>query len=392
MIFFHCFSCNKGPQKYSCPRCNLAYCSVACYKSPNHLKCSEEFYKENVLQEMALQSKEKSASTSQNDDVKHMYEILKRIENDESIVDIDDSDGELDSDDENDDAGADDSEGEESDLAKRLEGIDLNNADAIWSNLNEAERLEFKNLVQSEDVTTILPSFKAWWEKKNKIKLVTEITEDGMSEPVANPIEHPSIIESIVDFNRISTKPPASCVVNNLCNALGAYASMVRFFYGEYETSKIEAVTYLMSICGNLRINANYDDLALAIEAIRQDGLNEGYLIDEEDVRQIRRDIDSIVDGPYENKPSNIYILAALSDLHGLLVATKSELKLIKTKPTTSSEEEPTAKEKSTETERFSKRFNDHKMDASCHSLEKAKIVATIKKIEYYLAYANKFH
>lgn len=388
--FFHHFSCNKLPPKYSCPRCNLAYCSVACYKSPNHLKCSEEFYKQNVLQEMALQSKEKSASTSQNDDVKHMYEILKRIENDESIDlddDFDESDGELDSDDENyEDCDAD---GEGSDLAKRLEGIDLNDADAIWSNLNEQERQDFKNIIQSEDVSAILPKFKAWWEKKSTVKLVTDITDDEMNGKPVNEVsvEHPPIIESIVDFNRISTKLPASCVVNNLFNVLGAYTSMVRFFYGDYETSKIEAVTYLMSICGNLRTNANFDDLPMAVEAIRQDGLNDGYLIDEEDVRQIKRDIDSIIEGPFENKPTNTYILAALSDLHGLMVATKNELKLNKSKP---AEKPDATEEKATKSQEFSKRFNEQKADSS--SLEKAKIVATIKKIEYYLAYANKFH
>lgn len=339
---------------------------------------------------MALQSKEKSASTSQQDDVKHMYEILKRIENDESIDlgEFDESDDdELDSDDEDVDAGA--ADGEASDLAKRLEGIDLNDANALWSQLNEEERNEFKKIVQSEDVSTILPKFEAWWEKKSKVKLVTEVNEDGMSKPPANPVEHPPIIKPIIDFSRISTKPPASCVVNNLYNVLGAYSSMVRFFYGDYETTKVEAIAYFMSICGNFKINANYDDLALAIEAIRQDAFNEGFLFDEEDVRQIKRDMDCIVEGPYENKPSNIYILAALSDLHRLLVATKNELKLNKPKLL---EEKPAAEEKAKESDRFTNRFIDPKIGGSSHSLEKAKIVATIKKIEYYLAYANKFH
>lgn len=340
---------------------------------------------------MELQRKEKSASTSQSDDVKQMYEMLKRIESEEGPIDlddIDDSDGELDSDDENDyEIGV-----EDSDLAKRLDGIDLNDADAIWSHLSEQERQEFKNIVQSEDVSSILPKFNAWWEKKGQAKLVTEITDDKTNESkAADPVEYPPIIAPITDFSRISTKPPAPCVANNLFNVLGAYASMVRFFYGEYETTKIEASTYLLSICGNLRINANYDDLAVAVESIRQDGLNEGYLIDEEDVRQIKRDVECIVEGPYENKPTNIYILAVLSELHRLLVSTKNELKSTKSNQSAPSEQ-PIAEQKPKESDKFSRHFNDHKVNASCQSLEKAKIVAAIKKIEYYLAYANKFH
>lgn len=342
---------------------------------------------------MALQSKEKTASTSQSDDVKHMIEMLKRIQNDE-FLGFDDFDGsngdsELDSDDEDVDVGA-DVDAMESDLAKRLEGIDLDDADAIWSNLNEQERQDFNKIIQSEDVSAILPKFEGWWEKKIKVKLVTEITGDEMNdEPAEDSVVHPPIVQSIVDFDRISTKPPASCVVNNLFNVLGAYTSMVRFFYGEYETSKVEAVTYLMSICGNVRTNANYDDLAMAVEAIRQDGINEGYLIDDEDVRQIKRDIDCIVKGPYENKPTNTFILAALSDLHGLMVATKNELKSAKSRPTMPSQDS-VATETAATSQEFSKRFNDHKTNAS--SLEKAKVVAAIKKVEYYLAYANKFH
>lgn len=333
---------------------------------------------------MELQRKEKSTSSS--DDVKQMYEMLKRIERDgpTDFDDFDESDEELDSDDEC--GGV-----EESDLAKRLDGIDLNDADAIWSNLSEKERQEFKKIVQSEDVTSILPKYRAWWEKKSTIKLVTEITGAEMNAPKES-VEHPSMIESIKDFNQISTKPPAPCVANNLFNVLGAYALMDRFFYGEYETSKIEASIYLLTICSNLRINANFDDLAMAIESIRHDGLNEGYSIDEEDMRQIKRDIESIAEGPYENKPTNTYILAALSELHRLLVATKTELKSNKSNRSTSVSEEPTAGETSTESDNFSKQFTDHKMNAGCQNLEKAKVVAAIKKIEYYLAYANKFH
>lgn len=97
------------PQKYSCPRCNILYCSVNCYKSEAHLQCSETFYKDCVVQEMALQSKKANSTLDDipgpSDDIKRMYAILKRMESTESknsdISDFDISDiEELDSDDE----------------------------------------------------------------------------------------------------------------------------------------------------------------------------------------------------------------------------------------------------------------------------------------------------
>lgn len=344
---------------------------------------------------MALQSQPKNAPGS-SDDVKQMYEILKRIENNEmtdsdfEVPDDDDDGDELDSDDETDMP-------DDNDLSKRLEGIDLNDADAIWSHLTDAEKQEFKKIVQSEDVTSILPKFVGWWEKQIEKKLVTEMNDEEEDEPEENNIEYPMIIEPIVDFGKISLKPPASCVVNNLVNVLGSYASMVRFFYDDYETNQNEAVNYVVGICANLRTNANFDDSDLAIESIRQDGLSEGYSIDDSDVRQMKKDVDCLMKGPIQNKQSNTYALAALSDLHRLLLAVKTELKSAKTKPVDSSNQaqensataDAVSKPSSSESETFSTRFNDQQVK---QRLEKGKLTAIIKKIEYYLSYVNKYH
>lgn len=382
--FCYYFSCSKGTKKYSCPRCNLAYCSIDCYKSPNHIKCSEEFFKDCVLEEMALDSKMKSAP-GPSDDVKKMYEILKRVENDEPT----DSDLEL-SDDEG--LDSDDDEGtveDDNDLADRLEGIDLNDAEALWSKLTDSERQEFNKIIQSEDVTSILPEFKAWWERKIKRKLVTEMNGDAADE-VEPHVEHPKIIESIVDFSRISTKSPAPCVLNNLKNVLAGYSSMVRFFYGEHGTSKHEAVTYLVSICANLRANANFDDSAVAIESIRQDALNEGYAIDEQDARQMKKDVNHLIEGPIQDKQTNTFVLAALSDLHNLFSTVKAEKKQTDSKPSTSTDEANHQNETMEEGVKFSKRFADQKT-ADCQSFRKGQLTAMIKKIEYYLAFVKKY-
>lgn len=362
---------------------------MLCYQSPGHIKCSEEFYKDCVVEEMTIQSKLKN-TPGPSDDVKKMYEILKRVESDQPFdSDCELSDEELDSDDEEDLPDEDDN-----DLSKRLDGIDLNDADAIWSKLTETERQEFNKIIQSEDVTSILPKYNAWWEMKIKQKLVTEMNGDETDEPESK-IEHPQIIESIVDFARISTKPPATCVANNLINVLAGYAMMVRYFYGDYETNKHEAVKYLLSICANLRTNANFDDSAVAIESIRQDAHNEGYAVDTQDVKQLKKDIDNLIEGPIQDKQTNTFILAALSDLHPLLSAVKSEKKNPHSKPAvavnaTSDGEGTSSNDPTADSDKFTKRFNEHQINDGLN-LEKGKLTAIIKKIEYYLAYAKKY-
>lgn len=39
------FRCQSQNFKYSCPRCNIKYCSLDCYRSQAHRQCSEAFYK-----------------------------------------------------------------------------------------------------------------------------------------------------------------------------------------------------------------------------------------------------------------------------------------------------------------------------------------------------------
>ena len=46
-----CSFCNKNYVKYICPKCKIPYCNVDCYKKHNE-SCTEEFYKNNVIQEL----------------------------------------------------------------------------------------------------------------------------------------------------------------------------------------------------------------------------------------------------------------------------------------------------------------------------------------------------
>ncbi|XP_055297140.1 uncharacterized protein LOC129565862 [Sitodiplosis mosellana] len=146
-------------------------------------------------------------------------------------------------------------------------------------------------------------------------------------------------------------------------------------------------------------MKANFDDADVAIESIRQDANNEGYAVDEQDMRQMKKDIENLMAGPIQDKPTNTFILAALSDLHRLLSAVKTEIKNSHSKPSVSvnaassgdDEGASSINEPTNDSEKFTKRFNDQKANA-CSDLEKGKLTAMIKKIEYYLAYAKKYH
>ncbi|KAJ8315934.1 hypothetical protein KUTeg_005948 [Tegillarca granosa] len=50
-----CKICLKDESQYTCPRCNIQYCSVDCYKSEKHVDCSEAFYKDCFMEETATE-------------------------------------------------------------------------------------------------------------------------------------------------------------------------------------------------------------------------------------------------------------------------------------------------------------------------------------------------
>lgn len=383
--------------KYTCPRCNIVYCSVACYQSPVHLQCSEEFYKNCVAEEMAMRKQMRSGTLDNipgmSDDMKQMYEILKRMDSTQPDFDI--SEEELDSDDDDNNEGN-ENPNQSVELSERMNGVDLNDADAVWGKLTESERKEFGQIIKDEDVTAILPTFNPWWENKIQKVMITEVNDDQSTaasgtEHQYSQLHHPNVIETQLDFTNMTKKPPSKCVAHNIINVLAAYTSTVRFFYGEHSTNSYEAVNYLLAVCANLRVNANFNDTSLAIESIRHEAHTEGFTFDESDIQQIQKDIDSITEGPDPVKQTNLYVLAALSDIHSLLTIAKSmrKPKRKETLESTSCKIIP-SKEQAKEFEKFIQRFGDHKI-VEFQEMDRIKVNTSIKKIEYYLAYVQKF-
>lgn len=339
-----------------------------------------------MVEEMALQTTMRSGTLDNipglSGDVKRMYQMLKRMESVQSshsgFSDFDFSDGELDSDDE---------KPNDVELTKRLEGVNLDDANAVWSKLTDSERREFEQIVKSEELTGILPEFHPWWENKVQKVLISEVdTSRDASishEYSRHPTEHPEIFDSIPEFSQLSSKPPASCVAYNLINILAAYAATVRFFMGEHLTNSYEAVNYLMAICTNLSSNANFEDQASAIESIRLEAISGGLSMDSEDVMRMKSDVDAIFEGPDPTEVTNVFALAMLSDLRQLLLSAKAQKK-----PTGKPFVSVTIRSEHKEGSDFARRFADHKL-VECFRLDKSKIAALVKKIEYYLAYVK---
>ncbi|KDQ25058.1 hypothetical protein PLEOSDRAFT_1078943 [Pleurotus ostreatus PC15] len=158
-----CGLCRRQFAKYTCPSCNVPYCSLTCFRSDSHGQCSEGFYRKEV--ETDIQSEPSKTAEER----RRMMDLLKKFEEDslkQDDGDGDDSDGE----------GSDD---ETNELSKRLRGVDLDSTlpDDLWTLLTPSQQQKFlkalqdpsselaQQLLASEQIEkdTVLP----WWNDHN---------------------------------------------------------------------------------------------------------------------------------------------------------------------------------------------------------------------------------
>lgn len=225
-----CTLCKSKPASYTCPQCNVHYCSLACYRCPEHSVCSEKFYKEAVLQDL------KSMGTTESEAKQKMQEVLLRLrqqamstdggmesllknagvvsnETEGSTMDVaekvqimellsrlaelqqsgegsatevelilkklEELGGEPQLEDMDEYA-----QEEEVDLAARLAGLDIDklSEEELWGVLSSKEKERFMGLVKRGDLAELVPLWTPWWEEHAEGgRVLVEVLEERLS-------------------------------------------------------------------------------------------------------------------------------------------------------------------------------------------------------------------
>lgn len=319
-----CEICESEKSKYCCPKCNILYCSSSCYKDQKHSQCSEEFYKTAVLEELKNQNIDTNGKAD-------MIKILQNLnETSEYIDPLDDFTDEppVDSDDES-----------EEDLAERIKGVNLNDADALWDKLTDGERQQFQSLIDSGEITELLPTTEPWY-----------MNEDGLN--------NPKISDKISEYSNLSSKPPADSIKFNLLNILAAYSYMQRYFLGDYNSFPDECCMCLLSLSSSLKQNNDFHDLETAVKAVFIEGMSNQFEVDLGMETTMVKDMQVILG-------KKDFILASLSDM----------LRLFKNKIIQQKNEG-----------KFSKKYQENFISKT---LDKKSRATVKRRIEYFLAYVN---
>ncbi|CAG9861437.1 unnamed protein product [Phyllotreta striolata] len=367
-----CKICDNALAKYSCPKCNILYCSLECYQSSAHLECSESFYKDNIIEELNIDK-------DNNESKQKMLDILQRVHADNQILFSDNEDefGEcsgftLDDDFLNFCSGQDDEQEIDSDddadlldIGDRLAGVNLDDAEQVWGKLTEDEKQEFVAFLKSEDVANLIPSWKPWWLYYNKMVEEVESADEFKK-------DCPEICK-IKEFSELTSKVPDESVQYNLINVLAAYAFTTRYFNGEHYDFAYEAVSCLGTISLALKVGQVFTDFESAVMSVEQECINSDWIMsDNENIQTMREDIEKILKGPGKSDPK-YYVLCALSDVKNLLK--------------TSAEAPPKSGETSGA---FSKQFpNEH--FPSVKFMEPQQIKSCVKKMDFFLSYTKEY-
>ncbi|CAB4398142.1 unnamed protein product [Rhizophagus irregularis] len=319
----NCGICKKQVSKYTCPRCDIKYCSLDCYKNEIHSHCTESFYKNNVIEEIKSQRVD-------DDQKQKMLNMLNKFEkeNDEMArEEMESNDKDL----------------VDNDISERFRDIDLASADfdTVWSKLTPAEKEEFeqKYVNGKSDLSELsdeLLLWKPWWEitteynNRKKEVLSSKIIELNEDENVleyesddsgGDLADRPLIITDIKNLEDLIKTTPNPAISLNLLNILYAYAYTCRTFNGDIFEHPEESCKVLWDLSPILANNDNlvYESISQAIAASSSLTFqNPIYSQPQEFSYLILDDIVNLLS-------STNNVLAALSDLYRLFQQVGSE-------------------------------------------------------------------
>ena len=374
---------------YTCPRCNVTYCSVRCYQNQKHSQCSEQFYQNCVQEELRFSSDKRNVDGSDQKAKNETIAALKRLQEGET-EELGIQDELLDSDD-------------EEDIDSRLQGIDLDNPDKVWEKLEESEKIEFQKLVETGEIQKFIPEFVPWWDHNfNESKLLIDDVGNINTNMLRTEAYIKSMQEKIpqVTFDSIEHmsklmghRKPSMNIKFNILNVVYAYAYAMKYFRGDHFEYHMAFIEMCFLLSGNLRENQNFDSSDLAIESAAS-SVNQHSMISisPEFTKRIKHDVIKIIKGPSEKFVSkdagilqNIFLLAALTDLSRVfkLYASKS-------------------KSSSGSVETGSKppdfKFLDSKFDNGLFSdnrdikINLSQVKKVIKKLEFYLSWVMSYY
>lgn len=236
-----CTVCLQSHARYTCPRCQVAYCSLECYQKHGS-RCTERFYQDQVENELHSQ---KATGIEK----KRLERIVRQL-NDLGQEDASDtSDGDDVDELDNLDNGV--TEGRLRALLAKAEADDL-----TLDDLTEEEAQHFNAELKKGTLSTALGSWQPWWQRAP----VSEL--NSLDDYVVPPIP-PHICCG-------AGRRASPLVALTIFEVLYAYAHMQRVFNGDLAWDSLQAASHLLHLAAALRGRAVYQNLRECMQAVQE--------------------------------------------------------------------------------------------------------------------------
>ncbi|XP_062870098.1 zinc finger HIT domain-containing protein 2 [Trichomycterus rosablanca] len=365
-----CGLCVVQPARYTCPRCNVPYCSLSCYRGDAHTSCSEDFYRECVSQELKLRG------GSDQEVQRNMREILLRLRSDHGtarelteeerlgtekltllsrLAQIQETGleghedevekilhqlGQIGNEGE-------DTEEDEEDLATRLSGVNIDalTGDELWKLLPEKEKQKFQRLLKGGEIGAVVPVWRPWWEEheQDASALIEEIQSNEQEETSSEDANEdnqratqdvkktsskrkssrpPQISAGIPPLSSLCTTP-SPAVKFSLVNALYGYTFCLHLFNGDVSEPQQQAEfsRLLLSVSECLGRGRNFHSFSEALCSATAAVTAGRY--DSDSALGALRSVAHILTGRSRSDPAG-YALSALSHLSSVFSGVRA--------------------------------------------------------------------
>ncbi|XP_004394015.1 PREDICTED: zinc finger HIT domain-containing protein 2 [Odobenus rosmarus divergens] len=257
-----CGFCPAGeaqPARYTCPRCNVPYCSLRCYRA--HGTCAEAFYRDQVLGEL----RGRSASPSR------LASALRRLRQQRETED------------DPEDAGL-------------SPGPAPGGLTRLWELLAPAEKAAFERLLSRGEAGRLLPPWRPWWWGRGAGSRLLEEVDDAadrdpaeleptpartspepVKEAAAEPFledapvaRAPTVPTRIPTLASLSRSPASPLVRFQLPNVLFSYAHTLALYHGGDDALLSDFCATLLGVSGALGAQQVFASAEEALQAAAQ--------------------------------------------------------------------------------------------------------------------------
>jgi hypothetical protein len=207
------------------------------------------------------------------------------------------------------------------------------NINQLWNHLTTEEKHEFKSMLTDGRISHLLNDYKPWkpwWLYKTQASALITDLESTTSSTLPDTI--PIVVSNIIPLPSLTSILPHVHVRFDLFEILFAYVLINIRYRGDFSSYLFEAGSEFLHISSRHLTQKSeiFDEeqdpisiLQTRISLLREhlQDKNLSLHLSEEFFVNLLVDISTILHGPYPNQTtSNIYVLAALSDLKRFLI------------------------------------------------------------------------